>query len=115
MGLLGRWIDSLTDEERDRIVEAQGWGFGWFGGCYGDRRCLVEQVDPGVSYRPITESEWAVVTRFDVLCDRFGLDRIVRAVKLRAGHVPDVCEPSGKDERIPGAWPVTVNPGRPRG
>lgn len=136
MGIVGRWIDSLSDEERDRIVEAQDAGFG---SQRGTARCIVEmagyragahmagrihdveklrayaaRMSAKLGYPPpigLPFARQSVEAHFDLLCIRFGLARIVRLCKLRAGHVPEIPQPSGRAERTgPGAWPVTVNP-----
>ena len=84
--MLGLWIDALTDEERDRIIEAQNWESG--NPCYGNnclvghaKECattpeMIRALDIGYFDSPML--------RFDLLVGRFGLDRVVRAIKARA-------------------------------
>lgn len=97
MGLLGKYIDALSDEQRDRIIEAKDFTLNCHNrGCYG---CLVvtaevENIEEGrryfdfpvaamVGHRDGTyESE--VEYRFPHLTTRFGKDRIVAACKSRA-------------------------------
>lgn len=91
MGKIGRYIDGLTDEQRDRIVTGQGWTSR--ADCFVDDtgcRCLVGHVD-----------QWRMVGRdqmsngqctirhnehhlYPRAVRRFGLARVVRACKLRA-------------------------------
>lgn len=86
--MIGKWIDGLTDVQKDRIIEGQGW-------CpqiieMGHSRCLVGHAIGGLAaWREIVNtgdhrSFAGIGTHFDDLVVRFGLDRIVRACKLRA-------------------------------
>lgn len=111
MGKVARYIDGLTDEQRDRIIRAQEWGWGacavnekrrdpdnpmWFG-------CLVEQAWGNWDEASQTREFHSIgLGGFDSLVLRFGLDRIVRACKARAArantvtlpeHVPDRSDP----------------------
>jgi hypothetical protein len=99
MGLLGRYIDGLTDEQRDRIVEAQAWGAGGGGLALVNNvawpnadglvfGCLVEYAHGGNRAAQQSGAFLTIGPRFDVTVHRFGLDRVVRAVKLRAGSAP---------------------------
>ena len=99
MGLVGKYIDALRDEQRDRIIEGEDFGDGWYyvnpdnTSC----RCLVGHAEDwsidhwGVAVRGV----WSPVSigpcvRFPSLADRFGIDRIVRMCKARAakGNAP---------------------------
>lgn len=113
MGALGRWITSLSDEERDRIVEAQEWAY-INTAEIGPRNCVVgHALNIGYELASAPIAALPASRTFDHLCSRFGLPRIVRAVKKRAGHAPPVHERSEAGERNgPGAWPVTANPHR---
>lgn len=91
MGVIGRYIDGLTDAQRDRVVREQHWnGAGDFVRTDGSR-CLVGivedmQVGDLIPLRYVAGHEGEMVwVRFDALRHRFGLDRVVRCVKLRAG------------------------------
>lgn len=120
--MLGTWIDSLTDEERDRIVRAQKWRGGayvWDDGA----RCLLGHVGdakatgnwsvfPEYGARADTTVaasslglDFRYASRFDRLIRRFGLDRVVRAIKKRAGAKLDDSRAAGvgdgSAERIP--------------
>ena len=82
---MGSWIDGLTDEQRDRIVQGQGWCVGDIGNA--DTTCLIghaagECLNPYMAFTPPVGV--MIACRFDILCDRFGLDRVVRACKMRA-------------------------------
>lgn len=103
MGQVGRWIDERTDIERDRIIEAQGWVAGYLE--YQGQRCLVGHVCGTPGWRDIDFRDIAVTaTRFDQLVLRFGLDRIVRACKLRAARggivTPELTCQRCKNERV---------------
>lgn len=109
MGIVGRYIDALSDEQRDRIIEAEdiydGHG-GYFNvdgcGClvgvaemvdrhgarpidleHGERNLLLRREDDDLE----TPSEM-----FPHLCERFGKSRIVAACKARAakGNAPNI-------------------------
>ena len=98
--MIGKWIDALTDEQRDNIVTAQGWRYGGY--LYEDgTRCLVgnaldlrgrgvmaeSHTWPGMRCVRVDYSafEISIERCFDHLCKRFGTDRIVRMCKVRAG------------------------------
>ena len=110
MGIVGKYIDALSDEQRDKIVEAKDmhagkWGW-WDGGC----GCLVataemtvgEYETPPVTVRVSPKVPDYYATRdwrafcpqhaFPRLCERFGKDRIVRLCKERAakGNAPNI-------------------------
>lgn len=85
MGMLGRYIDGLTDEQKDRIIQAQEWAAAQnkaFGGR--NPRCLVEQAQGFVGCAVNNTDYFIYGMRFDMACGRFGIKRIVRACKLRA-------------------------------
>ena len=104
MGIVGRYIDALSDEQRDRVIEAttlyDGYSFYDYDGC----GCLVgtaERVSKrsGVTGDPINALLYQrsgcrhyPSARFPKLCRRFGKDRIVAACKARAakGNAPTV-------------------------
>lgn len=96
MGLVGRYIDSLTDEQRDRIVEAEMFSpelRHWWSrrdGC----GCIVgtaeamwnhTMLDENFADYPVDEHSENAGIRVHHLAVRFGHDRVVRACKLRAG------------------------------
>ena len=94
--MIGKWIDGLTDVQRDRIIEGQGWCNVTF--YDGDGAlCLIGHafaIRADCDYHPRLGRYMRAVNRhgvdafvpdrFDELCVRFGRDRIVRACKLRA-------------------------------
>ena len=98
MGLLGRYLGALSDEQRDRIIEANAMITGNYLDDNGTG-CLVG-VAEGADEQPIAEGvgekafDLVVEFSFDELCDRFGKDRIVAACKARAarGNAPTVTE-----------------------
>lgn len=120
--MLGRYLDALDAEARDRVIEAQVWGTGSI-----SQPCLVRHSEGGYGgvercFR-ITDRarrfEWRagelrsdfqfrdldnVGYRFDRLCRRFGMDRVVRACKLRAAKSNRISIPaSSTEEAIRGA------------
>ncbi len=94
---MGQYIDSLNDEQRDRIVEGMDWEgdngvFVGIDGC----RCLVGHAEDwwhkGTHQIPRDRTESfrthrgrAVWNQYPRALRRFGLGRVVRAIKLRAG------------------------------
>jgi hypothetical protein len=104
MGMIGRYLDSLPDRARDRVIEAQDWGMGTLVDADG-KRCLLGHAErwvyAGSLFRNFSSDpeiqRWRVSRfgpsahleigrRFDTLAHRYGLDRVVRMVKLRAGR-----------------------------
>ena len=85
MGLLGRYIDSLMVEEKDRIIVGQEWCQYTLTTPNGSH-CLMGQVDAQRYPIRCGDAMYGVhigIT-FDSTVGRFGMDRIVRACKLRA-------------------------------
>jgi hypothetical protein len=108
MGKIGRYIDALPDEARDRVIEAHDWCVQW-GLDGGGGRCLVghtedwrEVGDGDIAVRCVdvakmpggSEDLECVGADFDAACARFGIDRVVRACKLRAGRPNRVTLPA---------------------
>jgi hypothetical protein len=104
MGVLGRYIDSLPDAARDRIIEAQDWSMGSLVDPTGSR-CLLGHAEDWISdgslfrnrardkalqlLRHATfgpSSHLEIGSRFDRLCHRLGTEHMVRIIKLRAGR-----------------------------
>jgi hypothetical protein len=89
--MLGLYIDGRTDEQRDRIIEGQRWCIQAIED-HKHARCLVGHVVGGGAGWRALYNGWNVSVasllpignRFDDLCRRFGMDRIVRCCKLRA-------------------------------
>ena len=97
--MIGKWIDQLDMASKDRIVEAQGWGYAGVSAHQKDhnydstqgRFCLMDNAagECGVWYN---KEAWRgpgsfrkpPAIQFDALCNRFGMHRIVRACKMRA-------------------------------
>lgn len=103
--MIGRYIDQLTDEERDRIITAQDWVPNMLAFADGDgNRCLCGHVErwsrfdatdhAAVRRRARFENRYRrgrrnalytdVAVRAIDVCLRMGQDRFVRAVKMRA-------------------------------
>lgn len=108
MGKVANYIDGLSEVEKDRIVRAQKWRPGSYLHSDGTR-CLVghaADAKPHPKYlvlstkanglkainAEVEHENMMVELRFDYLVRRFGLQRIVRACKLRAAR--------GNKERI---------------
>ncbi len=100
MGLIGRYIEALTDTQRDRIIEATDFNDALYHGFFHDGcGCLVAVAEMEHEYDscPVNLSMEShrrcgpfPGNHFPVLCDRFGKDRIVRLCKSRAakGNAP---------------------------
>ena len=105
MGIVGKYLDALSDEQRDRVIEAKSWTSCWVDDKDGDCRCLVGHaedmgwVDEQQVQRDPVEGTRLVVTgllprhlhpvayvgfKVPRMFARFGKDRIVRACKARA-------------------------------
>jgi hypothetical protein len=104
MGLIGRYLDSLPDRARDRVIEGQEWGMGTLVDAEG-KRCLLGHAEDwtyaGSLFRNFSADpemqRWRVGRfgpsahleigrRFDTLAHRHGLAYVVRMLKLRAGR-----------------------------
>lgn len=94
MGMLGNYIDGLTPEQKDRVIEAQEWTNGELLDLSGrsNARCLIghaKDMQPGMLCFT-TDEEWqalhgnGVGIRFDRACGRFGKERVIQAAKKRA-------------------------------
>lgn len=95
MGMIGRWIDSLTDEQRDQIIEhpdptyngRQWWDYERNCGCLvgsvlGEKEAspiLVDRFSPDEAKR-----WWDVGERFYRYANLFTPERMWRIVKARA-------------------------------
>ena len=89
--MIGQWIDGLTDEQRDNIVEGRDWYWaGWFRARRpaGSGSCLVNHaISRGTMGNAVAMAgEPFIADRYDRLTIRFGLARVVRAIKLRAAR-----------------------------
>jgi hypothetical protein len=88
--MIGKWIDGLTDEQRDRIIEATEWRE-CCGYMLNDQPvCVLSHAYDVQEFvhicTRIPHELYPVGDRFDRLCIRRGLDRIVRACKMRAAR-----------------------------
>lgn len=102
MGLLGRYVDSLPDPARDRIIRSQEWRAvpGSPASCppvdLAEGRTGQARHRPrpfARSWRRLARlarfgprSYGRIRERFDRACRRFGEERVVRALKLRAAR-----------------------------
>lgn len=95
MGIVGDYLDRLPDELRDRVIRAQGWRTNVFVDRGSGERCLIGHAEGDDAGREWIEgtnalhelpffSRMGIGFQFDKLCERFGKDRVVRAVKARA-------------------------------
>jgi hypothetical protein len=105
VGIVGRFIDGITPEQRDRIVTAHDFEYAAvFRGSYGngmtavgEGMCLIDTVfnESGAWHKytlvdhivPNRRATFALGYRFDELCCRFGPARVIRACKLRAAGI----------------------------
>lgn len=86
MGKLGRWIDGLSDEQKDRVVRTQSWFWQFHDnpGYHRGKYCIAGAAfDLDDTYLARRRHKAAAV-QYDRLCRRFPGDRIVRACKQRA-------------------------------
>ncbi len=91
MGLEGRYIDALSDEQRDNVIEAEDFGYGQLWD-YEGRGCLVAVAENLAKTGDSVVAPkfrcgaptYGVGHQFDRLIKRFGKDRIVRLCKERA-------------------------------
>lgn len=83
--MIGRFIDSLDDVRRDRVITAQHWQTG--GGVF-TGRCLIQHAFDTSYWQHVKLSggldTFLVAVRFDDLCRCVGKRRAVRLCKLRA-------------------------------
>ena len=93
MGIVGKYLDAISDEQRDRVIEAKDFydgteDFFWDGcGCLVGvaEMVFVGGADP-INDAVLRASDYYAcpASRFPKLCRRFGKDRIVAACKKRA-------------------------------
>ena len=94
---MGRYINELDTEGRDRLIGAPEFGFAGLAwgvdGEYGrERPCLVDAATGRyAAWQDWTNGpvSWGCTPsyRWDRACVRFGLPRVVRAIKLRAAKL----------------------------
>lgn len=87
--MLGTWIDALSAEQKDRVIEGQGWTEKMIESRTSDDRCLVGHAVGGLhGWRHVRARDRCdlllVGCRFDRLVARYGLTRIVALCKARA-------------------------------
>ena len=104
MGLVARYIDAISDEQRDRVIEAKDISDGPFffndqpDGTYCGCLVGVAEMEHARMEAPIDRGmytgSWYPSDFFPRLCRRFGKARIVAACKARAakGNAPTVTE-----------------------
>lgn len=115
MATIGKWVDSLTDEQADRIItEPEFYPGNCFVNRFNNTRCLVgaafnfmsnsegyEMAERNGSVYETKRFPWSrrtflivggkdnwvgAANRFTKLCQRFGVERITRTCKLRAAR-----------------------------
>lgn len=96
MGAMGRYIAGLTNEQRDRLITAQRWGHCGAGVTWprplpgnswpSDGDCLTGHATGRVQYG-------GAQFYYDKACCLHGMDRVVRAIKLRAARL-NGCDPA---------------------
>lgn len=98
MGAMGRRLAKASVAQLDRVIMATRWGFGqrrvqatyWAnndpdGLVFG---CLLEHIYGNADKAAASKDFWSVGIRgFDFAVTRFGLPRVVRAIKLRAARL----------------------------
>ena len=99
MGIVANYIEKLSDEQRDNIIEAEAFSNGQYFD-YEGVGCLVgvaerEWFDErGTDTGKAPIGGYSTGARFDRLCRRFGMFRVIAACKKRAarGNAPTVTE-----------------------
>lgn len=111
MGRMGTFLDLLPDEARDRVIEGQFWITGEFVAPTGGR-CLIGHAHDFVwdSGKQVALHRVALPPlpfqgqHFDRACHRFGMERVVRAIKARAArnHAPasQVVQPTAERSQL---------------
>ena len=105
MGVVGNYLDALSDKQRDRVIEAKDWTWAFLDSDDPSCRCLVGHAEdyaenagtPVARDRALLpDGEWAclekskygrnlpVYNQVPLLFERFGKDRIVALCKARA-------------------------------
>lgn len=106
MGAIGKYLDGLDDDARDRVITAQDWprDGGAYSFVYKGQRCLVGHAEDwyhdeiGHS-QPRTKRYpgCAIYGGFPRIVKRIGLERAVRLVKARAARAHSIPLPSRSD------------------
>ena len=102
--MLGLYLDALSDEQRDRVIECEDFGFGqnWDGQ---GRGCLVAVAELGerehtkVYLKFYVQGEASVGVQFDDLIARFGKARVVAACKARAARGNNITREAQQAEK----------------
>ena len=108
--MLGLYLDALSDEQRDNVIEAEEFSNGQFFNGHGIP-CLVGAAEReyfevhGLSSNmpPVALSmgrcRGGMGMAFDLLCARFGKDRIVAACKARAAKGNNISREAQRAEK----------------
>ena len=96
MGIVARYIDALSDVQRDRVIEAKEWTWDFVDAKDPSCRCLVghaedyndlslpvDRTDNGLRYAHNSRGD-SVAMAVPYMFERFGKNRIIRACKARA-------------------------------
>ena len=91
MGAMGRYIDSLDDAGKDRLIEATQWCTGvWYdddgAGCLIGHGHNIVHSKSANSLKSAAKYFTQVFTRFDIAVVRFGKTKVVCAIKARAAR-----------------------------
>ncbi len=131
MGIVGMYIDALSDEQRDRIIEAKDFYDGdedYFDpedsvcGCLvGVAEMVNEDGDCPIDDEIFLRLNHRLINpwpsqQFPSLCDRFGKDRIVALCKARAAkgnRLPQLRSKVYEGQREAGLVPMGGMNGRP--
>ena len=110
MGVVARYIEKLSDEQRDNIIEAEAFNNAQYFDAHGVG-CLVgvaereyfahhgfDAVCPPVAFS-LTVFGGGVGGHFDTLCRKFGKARIVAACKNRAARGNNISREAQRAEK----------------
>jgi hypothetical protein len=105
--VIGRYIDALAEagewDAIDRVLLAQSWTTGVYLDHASNAACLIGHIQGGefrglyakMENTAVTladelisglNGKWSMEGYFDLLCGRFGMDRVVSAIKARCGR-----------------------------
>ena len=81
------YIEGLSEEARDRILQAQDWAAGGSGEEGVGPRCILQHVN----WKEYWDGRAMVVHQdvyqaFDRLCSRYGVEEVVPAIKAKAAE-----------------------------
>lgn len=81
------YIEGLSEEKKDLILQAQDWAAGGSGEEAVGPKCVLQHVDwEGYWDGMLMVTHVEVYMAFDTLCSRYGVDEVVPALKAKAAE-----------------------------